>query len=322
LRLILDSTRAREHYASLHANYPGATVYQTPAWLDLWKHLGADVVFVEPEPDTLVPFVCRGRGAMRRAYSLPFDTYGGPVTPHPNGHRLMFENAIEPLGNASVRLVDYRSGVASTNGAARNLTCHIVDLSKGYNAAVANYSDSNQRLIRQASERGVRIRVMNDEASLETFYQLHVRTVARYGARGLSRQFFHALFHSLVPSQLATFYLAYRDGVAVAGNLVLRWKGRASDWMWVYDDRQLHLRATNLMIDCAIRDEAERGARLLNLGASPNDRLGSVRFKRSFGATPFDYTVYAHTGRLVAAARRARENTTRINARLRVLTVR
>ena len=159
MRLILDSTRAREHYASLHANYPGATVYQTPAWLDLWKRLGADVVFVEPEKDTLVPFVCRGRGAMRRAYSLPFDTYGGPVTPHPNGHRLMFETTIEPLGNASVRLVDYRSGVASTNGAARNLTCHIVDLSKGYNAAVASYSDSNQRLIRQASERGVRIRV-------------------------------------------------------------------------------------------------------------------------------------------------------------------
>jgi hypothetical protein len=47
-------------------------------------------------------------------------------------------------------LVDYRSGVSSTNGAARNLTCHIVDLSRGYAAAAAQYPDSNQRLIRQA----------------------------------------------------------------------------------------------------------------------------------------------------------------------------
>ena len=318
LRLILDSTRAREHYASLHANYPGATVYQTPAWLDLWKRLGSEIVFVEPEKDTLVPFVCRGRGAMRRAYSLPFDTYGGPVTPHPNGHKMMFENAIEPLKTSSVRLVDYRSGVASTNGAARHLTCHIVNLSKGYSAAAARYSDSNERLIRQAPGRGVRIRVMNDEASLETFYQLHVRTVARYGARGLSREFFHALFHSLVPAQLATFYLAYRDGVAVAGNLVLRWKGRASDWMWVYDDRYLPLRATNMLIDRAIQDEVARGTTELNLGASPNDRLGSVRFKQGFGAEPFSYTIYTHTAALVGMARNVRTSVNRFGARMRL----
>jgi len=318
LRLVLDSTRAREHYAALHANFPGATVYQTPAWLDLWKHLGADVAFVEADKETMVPFVLRGHGALRRAYSLPFDTYGGPVTPHPNGHRLLFENAIEPLGNASVRLVDYRSGVSSTNGAARNLTCHIVDLSKGYKAAAVRYHDSNSRLIRQAPERGVRVRVMNDEASLETFYQLHLRTVARYGARGLSRQFFRALFHTLVPAQLATFYLAYRGDVAVAGNLVLRWKGRASDWMWVYDDRHSPLRATNLLIDRAIQDEIARGSTELNLGASPNDRLGSVRFKQSFGAQPFAYTIYTHTVPLVGMARNVRASVNRFHARMRL----
>jgi CelD/BcsL family acetyltransferase involved in cellulose biosynthesis len=319
LRLVLDSTLARSKYASLHANYPGATVYQTPAWLDLWKHLGAEIVFVEPEKDTMVPFVCHGRGAMRRAYSLPFDTYGGPVTPHPNGHRLLFENTIEPLGNASVRLVDYRSGVASTNGAARNLTCHIVDLKRGYNAAAAKYQDSNQRLLRQASARGVSVRVMNDEASLETFYQLHVRTVARYGARGLSRKFFRALFRTLVPAHLATFYIAHHDGVAVAGNLVLRWKGRASDWMWVYDDRYLPLRATNLLIDRAIHDEAARGSTELNLGASPNERLGSVRFKQSFGAQPFAYTIYTHTAPLISVARNMRASMNRLSARMRVI---
>jgi CelD/BcsL family acetyltransferase involved in cellulose biosynthesis len=318
LRLVLDSSRAREHYASLHANFPGATVYQTPAWLDLWKHLGADVAFVEVDKETMVPFVLRGHGTLRRAYSLPFDTYGGPVTPHPNGHKLMFENTIEPLGNASVRLVDYRSHVASTNGAARNLTCHIVDLSRGYKAALASYQDSNARLIRQSAERGVKIRVMNDEASLETFYQLHVRTVARYGARGFSRDFFRALFHTLVPAQLATFYIAHRGETAVAGNLVLRWKGRASDWMWVYDDRYLPLRATNLLIDRAIQDEIARGSTELNLGASPNDRLGSMRFKQSFGAQPFPYTIYTHTVPLVGMARNVRASVNRFGARMRL----
>lgn len=318
MRLLEYSQTARDRYASLHANCARASIYQAPAWLDLWKHLGADVLLVELNSETIVPFVCRGSGSWRRAYSLPFDTYGGPVTPHANGP-VLFEHAIEPLGKASVRMVDFGSGVASHNGAARRLTCHIVDLAQGYDAAAGRYQDANRRLIRQAGERGVSVSIMNDRAGLDAFYHLHVRTVARYGARALPRSFFQTLFDTLVPAGLATFYLARHGNDVVAGNLVLRWRDRASDWMWVYDDRQSALRATNLLIDRAIHDEAARGSCELNLGASPNDRLGSVRFKQSFGAQPFEYTIYTHTAAWVGMAQQMRAGVNRLGARLRVL---
>ena len=318
MRLLDDSQRTRAHYACLHAHCPRATVYQSPAWLDLWKYLGAEVAYVEVDDETMVPFVCRGHGALRRAYSLPFDTYGGPVTPRPNGP-ILFEHTIAPLGNVSARVVDFSSGVLSLNGAARPITSHIVDLSSGYAAAAERYHGANQRLIRQASERGVRVRVINDEASLEAFYQLHLRTVARYGARAFPRAFFQALLATLVPAQLATFYIALHGDEVVAGNLVLRWGARAFDWMWVYDERRSHLRATNLLIDRAIHDEAARGSTELNLGASPNDRLGSVRFKQSFGAQPFPYTIYTHTVAWVGMARHVRAGVNRVGARIRLL---
>lgn len=319
MRLLAETQLVREHYASLVAHCATATVYQTTAWLDVWKHLGAQLAFVEVDSETMLPFVCRGRGVFRRAYSLPFDTYGGPVTARPNGP-VSFERAVEPLGSASTRVVDFASGMASSNGSARHITSHVVDLSKGVESTTDRYSDSNQRLIRQARDHGVRIDTMEDAAQVRAFYAMHLRTVARHGARPLSRAFFDAVFASLVPTGLATFYLARHDGNVVAGNLVLRHHDRAYDWMWVYDERYLHLRATNLMIDRAIHDETARGARQLNLGASPNDRLGSVRFKQSFGATPFEYVVYAHNRRLITTARRARENAIRVGARLRVLT--
>ncbi len=318
MRLLPESDRVRDRYTDLVAHCSSATVYQTTPWLDVWKHLGADLAFVEIDSETMVPFVCRGRGALRRAYSLPFDTYGGPVTAHANGP-VSFERTVAPLGNASARVVDFAARMASSNGAARRVTSHVVDLSQGYAAAAARYSESNQRLIRQARDHGVRIDIVDDAAQVRAFHALHLRTVARYSARPLPRAFFDAAFASLVPAGLATFYLARHDDRVVAGNLVLRHRSNSFDWMWVYDDRHLQLRATNLMIDRAIRDEAARGSRELNLGASPNERLGSVRFKQSFGAEPFDYTVYAHTGRLVAAARRTRENSNRFTARLRVL---
>jgi CelD/BcsL family acetyltransferase involved in cellulose biosynthesis len=318
LHLLTDSNRARARYAELVAHSVGATVYQTPQWLEVWKRLGADIAFVEVNDETMVPFVCHGRGALRRAYSLPFDTYGGPVTARPNG-RVLFESAIEPLGRSSARVVDFSARMSSENGAARPASSHIVDVSAGYEAAALCYSDANQRLIRQAVERGVRIEVMTDASQLAAFHRLHLRTVARHGARALPRAFFDAVFAVLVPADLATFYLARHGEEVIAGNLVLRYRDRACDWMWVYDERFSHLRATNLLIDRAIRDEAARGSRELNLGASPNDGLGSVRFKQSFGAVPFFYTVFVHTGAWLGVARRLRTGMSRFGARVRLL---
>jgi hypothetical protein len=66
----------------------------------------------------------------------------------------------------------------------------------------------------------------------------------------------------------------------VAGNLVLRWEARVGlNGSTTTGARPC---ATNLLIDRAIRDEADPSKP--DLGASPNDRLGSVRFKQSFGA--------------------------------------
>jgi hypothetical protein len=307
LRLVLDSTRAREHYASLHANFPGATVYQTLAWLDLWKHLGADIAFVEADKETMVPFVLRGHGALRRAYSLPFDTYGGPVTPHPNVHRMMFENAIEPLGNASVRLVDYRSDVASTNGAARNLTCHIVDLSRGYQAAAAGYQDSNARLIRQASERGVKVRVMNDEAASRRSTSSRCRTVALRCADS------HAILRAVPTRSCRTagyVYIAHRgdrrwrkSGAAVEGRVGLDVGLRRSP--------PAAARPTcSSIAPFRMKSRGSTGSTWAPARTSAWKRTLQAELR----AKPFARTIHTHTVPLVGMARNMRASANRFSA--------
>jgi len=316
VRPLTDSNRARARYEEILDHFAGASVYHTPAWLRVWEDLGADVEHVFVDDETVVPFVCKGAGALRRAYSLPFDTYGGPVTARSNGP-LSFEGIIERVASPSVRLADFGAAVASSNGALRPMVSHIVDMADGYEAASRRYSDANRRNIRQARENGVRVAAISQHEVTREFYRLHRRTVGRYGARALPVAFFESVFARLVPAGAATFYLAFHEDRVVAGNLVLRYRDRSYDWMGAYDDRFASLRATNLMLDHAIRDEATRGSRELNLGASPNDRLGSVRFKQSFGAQPFAYAVYAHTAPLIAAARRVRLGMNRMGARIR-----
>ncbi|HEX5131181.1 MAG TPA: GNAT family N-acetyltransferase [Candidatus Krumholzibacteria bacterium] len=316
MHLLTDSNRIRARYADILAHCDGASVYQTPAWLGIWERLGARLEFVQIDPETMLPFVVKGAGLLRRAYSLPFDTYGGPVTAAAGGP-VLFEQAIEALGSPSARVADFGAAMASRNGALRPISSHIVDLSLGYEHAAAAYSDANRRNIRQAIEQGVRVVPVSGPAAARDFFRLHARTVQRHDARALPPAFFEAVMADLVPGGMASFYVALHEGRVVAGNLVLRYGQRSYDWMWAYDDRYSRLRATNLMIDCAIRDEAARGSRELNLGASPNDRLGSVRFKQSFGAHPFAYAVYTHTAPLVAAARAMRRGAGRVRARLR-----
>jgi hypothetical protein len=186
----------------------------------------------------------------------------------------------------------------------------MVALTDGYEATLCRYSDSCRRLVRQAERRGVTVSVMEGDGELEAFHRLHVRTVGRRGARAFPLGFFRDIHRNLVLRGLARFYLARQGDDIVGGNLVLRYRERACDWMWVYDDRRSDLRVTNAMIDRAIRDEIGYGSVELNLGTSPDDRQGSVRFKSSFGAVERPYQIFARQGWTHLAAHRARAFTT------------
>ena len=129
-RLVEDSPRSRSQYLALLESSGDATVYQTLEWLDVFLTAGATLRFVALGEDAMVPFVCKGSGPTRRAYSLPFDTYGGVVgtggsVPVP------FDTIIETLGIPSARVVDF-AGRIETRGERENVTTHIVSLEGGY----------------------------------------------------------------------------------------------------------------------------------------------------------------------------------------------
>ena len=294
LRLLADTDKTRDRYEAILAESQTGTVYQTMAWLSVFQSLSAQIVFVEVDKETLVPFVCKGRGMLRRAYSLPFDTYGGPVATKRND-LVSFERVMEQLGFPSTRVVDYSQRMRTGNGRTETATTHIVEIGEGYDRVYAAYSEANKRVLRQASERGVRVLPMYDDSELGLFYRLYTHTVSKYNVWPFPLDFFRALYQRMVPRGLACFYLAWHNGEAVAGNLVLRFNGEACDWMWVYDQARRELRATNAVIDHSIREEIERGAYRFNLGASPDDRLGSVRFKKSFGASEYRYNIFTQT---------------------------
>ncbi len=313
-RLVGDSSYARDQYRELLERSDDATVYHTLEWLDVFVAEGADVAFVALGEEAMVPFVCKGKGAMRRAWSLPYDTYGG-IVGGGGSVPVSFSTIVDALGIQSARVVDF-AGRIETAGERENVTTHVVALDGSHETVSDRYHDSNRRLIRQASERGVTIGLMRDEAELRAFHHLHELTVGRKGSQAFSLEFFRRLYRNLVPGGLATFYLARHGDDVVGGNLILRRGQRAYDWMWVYDSTRSELRVTNALIDRAIHDEINRGSTSLNLGSSPEYRLGSIRFKQSFGAEAFAYCIFSQTGGIYTWARRIKQQTLRLTGLL------
>jgi len=304
--LLDDSASTRSLYRAMLDACDHATIYHTLEWLDTFRGRGTRLQFIRLGDDAIVPFLCRGRGVLRRAYSLPYDTYGGIVGPA--NQPVLLDQISRTLGVPSIRIVDFAGRIddESTLATCATATTHVVPLIEGYEAVRSRYADSCRRLVRQADKRGVTVSVMENDGELQAFHALHVRTVGRRGSRAFPIGFFRDVHENLVLRGLARFYLARQGHDIVGGNLVLRYRDRACDWMWVYDDRRSDLRVTNAMIDRAIQDEIGYGSLELNLGTSPDNRQGSVRFKRSFGALECPYQIFIRQGWGLSAAHRAR----------------
>jgi lipid II:glycine glycyltransferase (peptidoglycan interpeptide bridge formation enzyme) len=304
MSFLTDSPEVRERYAELLEGYANATVYQTLEWLDVFATLSCEIEFFETPKGAMVPFVCKGSGPMRRAFSLPYDTYGGPVPD--KDPPLSFDDMVALMQTPSVRLVDFNGATGPTRSSVEEASTHVIDLAGGYERALSRYARMNRRALKQARQRGLRIGIVEDREDLKAFHRLYCLTSLKHRTRPLPLSFFEAIFDTMTHRNMATFYVARHGGGVIAGNLVLRYKDSAYDWAWAYDETYLYLRPTNALIDRAIRDEAAIGTALFNLGSSPSNGRGIVDFKENFGAERYSYRILTRFGLTYRMARSLR----------------
>jgi len=302
MKILSDTQEVRRRYSELLDSTENVSVYQSVEWLQVFKSLSCELEFVDAGNGTLVPFVCKGHGPLRRAYSLPYDTYGGPVSV--NGFKLSFDDVVKALDIPSVRLVDYSKALTKSSSGVEKTSTHIIDLADGYEVVRSRYTKMNRRAIRQAEQRGLRIKLVEKEGELRAFHRLYCRTCLKHRTRPLPLRFFEAIYRTMVPKKMATFYVAIHGGGVIASNLVLYYKNRAYDWAWAYDATYLYLRPTNALIDRAIRDAVAAGSVSFNLGSSPSNGRGIIEFKENFGAMKYDYEIITKFGKCLQVAKK------------------
>ena len=294
MKILPNNQATAERYAETYRLSSDASVYQSPEWLDVLKSLRGELLFLEVNNNTIIPFICKGRGKLRRCYSLSFDTYGGPVSC--GDTNVSFDEIVRALKVPSVRMVDFSSHLENRSNSVIEINAHIVDLTGGADSVQRAYTKKNREALRQSARRGIHIEKMEDPGLLNEFYSLHVHTARKHRTLPHPKLIFEMIFKIMRPKNMATFYFARREDKAVACNLVLRDKKTAYDWLLGYKKDSLKLRPTNALIDRSIRDELSVGSEAFNLGASPSQHQGIVKFKESFGAKRFPYRIFIKAG--------------------------
>lgn len=280
-----------------------ANIFHHPAWADM---LAACYGF-----QTFALGLCASDGTLRaglpvaesrrlltgrRWTALPFSDHCSPLADKPESARELMQSirAFSKMRGApriEVRWVDESETV---NRAPASFVLHTMRLDEDMNKTVAGIHPSHMRNVRIAQSHGLQIKRASDRASMEKFYDLHLKTRHKQGVPVQPECYFKLLDELILQKGLGFILLAYHEGKCLAGAVFLHWKRTLTYKYGASDEDGLSLRPNHLIFWNAIQWGCSNGYSLLDFGRSDLDNMGLRTFKNRWGAneTPLRYSTF------------------------------
>jgi lipid II:glycine glycyltransferase (peptidoglycan interpeptide bridge formation enzyme) len=168
---------------------------------------------------------------------------------------------------------------------------HLLDLSGDEEALWGAYKGSVRTDVRKATAAEVTVRAEHTDAAVDAFYAIYRATMARFGSVAKPRR----LVGDLVKSSIGTLFVAEREGLPIAGLLLLVFGKTATVWMAASQPDERRHAPNHLLYHTALTWALERGYTRVDFGASPPENIGLVKFKESFGAARADFGTVTKT---------------------------
>jgi hypothetical protein len=178
-------------------------------------------------------------------------------------------------------------GSPPLNGAAPQLTTHVLDLLSGFEAVwTGSFTSKNRNMVRKAEKNGLRIVRETGQEQADAYYDIYAAASARWGYE--VPPYPRALFHALVASGHVELWLAHDDEGPVSGALLLGGSDDLLYWSGATVSGKQALAPSNALLSEAIKAACSRGVSYLDFGASEG-LPGVEKFKQSFGAQAREY---------------------------------
>jgi len=287
--------------------------------LSLWRgYQDASIAFVD-DRDAILAVMPMHRTVVRAACVIPlirFTSLGGPACAGDLPANLR-ANVLSALHDHLLQLVVENNAIAvEAQIAALTPTLNIaaapkvnplifsgfentqtetwmVDLTRPDDQIRKRYSELTRRELRKASQGDIRMREAAGPQDLDIYYQLHLETYGRTGAKPHPLGYFQAIFEKFQPRGLARILFAERHGKVQAAQNTGRYKSGAIYWTGASISEK-EGGENRLLFDAQIMAARAEGFIRYETGqafVNSNDAkaTGLSRFKRSFGAEMYPF---------------------------------
>jgi CelD/BcsL family acetyltransferase involved in cellulose biosynthesis len=154
------------------------------------------------------------------------------------------------------------------------------------------YSRNVRRDVRKAMRSGVNVRPITSEEGLEVYFRLYLETMTRNRAPTFyTKRFYRAIYRHLVSKNLATMFLAEREGRVIAGIIL------------IYSDDTAHLLGSasssdafrfcpnEFLLHQGMELTLSRGLRYFDFMMSPPGDERLMKFKDKWNAERFPFDI-------------------------------
>jgi CelD/BcsL family acetyltransferase involved in cellulose biosynthesis len=256
-----------------------------------------------------LPFFVSRRGPFRALWSLPFGTYGGPVS---SGGALdpalldAFRSELSRPGTLEVGWVDFHNSVPDPGARVETATTHVVDLTGGFDVVWNQHFDKpRRRRVRRAEEQGVEVRLAAGDDDVRRFVEVYRQRLDAWNSRsGHPERLFSELVARGTDGRVQLF-LAMYQGEVVGGHLNLYHGRSVIAWYGMASARGDELQAGTLLYAHCMRAACESGYADYNLGASLGKK-SLIEYKQSLGGVEYRYRILRRrhlAGRIIGAVR-------------------
>jgi len=230
-----------------------------------------------------------------RLVAAPFATLFDPLVSTPDHFIQLLEAVVHLSTELKTKSIEIRALSAGLllkgNGLASsyNYKHHYLNLEPGPEGLMRKF---HRTCVRQRISRSrlsdLKLKIGRDESDLKEFYRLFAITRRRVGRPLQPYRFIKSLWDVFSPSGQLELLLALKEGAALAGIMLFKFKDRVSAEFAASDESFKDLSPNHFLFWEAIQMAHREGYRLFDFGRTSPDNHHLMDFKRRWGAEVID----------------------------------
>jgi hypothetical protein len=220
----------------------------------------------------------------KRGVSLPFSDYCEPFIGEEASFHGLFNDVVSFGKDAGWEYIEFRGGAEFFHAVpSATFYTHILEFAADEDQIFSKFRESTQRNVRKAERAGLRVRISDDEDSMDRFYRLNCLTRKQHGLPPQPHFFFKKIYDEIIKQKMGFVALATLDQKTIAGAVFFQFGEKALFKYGAFDRKFQSVRANNAIMWEAIRWHLVRGYRSFSFGRTDPDNNGLRQFKLGWG---------------------------------------